>query len=220
MSRILVINPNSSVAVTQVMDESLNVLRSASGPKIVSTYLAGAPIGIETQKDIESVVLPLSEKIALEPADAYVIACFSDPGLALARESTSSMVLGVAESTYFTAVALGRRFGVISIGEGSIPRHARYIQSLGLSDFLAGDLSINSHVADLADAEQSLDRIVAVALRLRDEKKADVLILGCVGMSPYRTEIERVTSLPVLDPTQAAVARAISYLALGCKPTF
>jgi allantoin racemase len=220
MARILVINPNSSVAVTQGMDESLNALRSASGPKIVSTYLPDGPTGIETQKDIESVVLPLSEKIASEPADAYVIACFSDPGLALARETTSSLVLGVAESAYFTAIALGRRFGVISIGEGSIPRHARYIQSLGLTDFLAGDLSINSHVADLADVERSLDRIVAVALRLRDEKDADVLILGCVGMSPYRAEIEKRTALPVLDPTQAAVARAIGYLALGCKPTF
>src|SRR5580658_3314549 len=98
MARILVINPNSSVAVTQGMDESLNALRSVSGPKITSTYLADAPVGIETQKDIESVVFPLCQKIDSEPADAYVIACFSDPGLALARETTSSLVLGVAES--------------------------------------------------------------------------------------------------------------------------
>jgi allantoin racemase len=219
MARILVINPNSSIAVTQAMDESLNALRSPCGPQILSTYLSGAPLGIETQKDIESVVLPLSQKIASEAADAYIIACFSDPGLALARETTSSLVLGVAESAYFTAISLGRRFGVISIGEGSIPRHARYIDSLGLRDWLAGDLSINSHVADLADTGRSLDRIVAVALRLRDEKGADVLILGCVGMSPYRAELEKRTGLVVLDPTQAAVARAISYLALGCKPS-
>jgi allantoin racemase len=220
MARILVINPNSSVAVTQGMDESLNVFRTVGGPEILSQCLLDAPIGIETQRDIDSVVLPLSQKIATEKADAYVIACFSDPGLALARETTDSLVLGVAESAYFTAVGLGRRFGVLSIGEGSIPRHARYIQSLGLTNWLAGDLSIKSHVADLTDFERSIDRIGAVGLRLRDEKQADVLILGCVGMSPYRAELERQTGLPVLDPTQAAVARAISLMALGCKPSF
>jgi Asp/Glu/hydantoin racemase len=59
---------------------------------------------------------------------------------------------------------------------------------------------------------------VAVGRQLRDEKCADVLVLGCVGMSAYRAEVERQTGLPVIDPTQAAVARAISYLALGCKP--
>jgi allantoin racemase len=218
MARILVINPNSSAAVTQVMDDSLNVLRFAGGPEVISGYLQDAPIGIESQRDIDSVVLPLSRRIAAEPADAYVVACFSDPGLALARETTSSPVLGVAESAYFTAIGLGRRFGVVSIGEQSIPRHLRYIRSLGLQDWLAGDTSIHSDVAGLADFEHSIESIVAVGRRLRDEKCADVLILGCVGMSPYRAEVERQTGLPVIDPTQAAVARAISYLALGCKP--
>jgi Asp/Glu/hydantoin racemase len=218
MARILVINPNSSAAVTQVMNESLNVLRFAGGPEVISQYLQDAPIGIESQRDIDSVVLPLSRKIAAQPADAYVVACFSDPGLALARETTSSPVLGVAESAYFTAIGLGRRFGVIAIGERSIPRHLRYIRSLGLQDWLAGDISIHSDVAGLADFEHSIERIVVVGRQLRDEKCADVLILGCVGMSPYRAELERQTGLPVIDPTQAAVARAISYIALGCKP--
>ena len=95
MARILVINPNSSAAVTQVMDESLNALRFAGGPEVISEYLREAPLGIESQRDIDSVVLPLSRKIAAGAADAYVVACFSDPGLALARETTSSPVLGV-----------------------------------------------------------------------------------------------------------------------------
>jgi allantoin racemase len=218
MSRILVINPNSSTAVTQAMDDSLNFLRFAGGPKIVSDYLRNAPLGIESQRDIDSVVLPLSRKIAAEPADAYVVACFSDPGLALARETTNSPVLGVAESAYFTAIGLGRRFGVISIGDRSIPRHLRYIRSLGLQDWLAGDISIHSDVAGLADSGRSIERIVAVGRQLRDDRGADVLVLGCVGMSAYREEVELQTDLPVIDPTQAAVARAISYLALGWKP--
>ena len=215
MSRILVINPNSSVATTKAMNESLAPLRYTGGPEIVSTYLADGPPGIESQRDIEEAVLPLSKRISEESADAYIIACFSDPGLALARETTSKPVLGVAESAYLTAITMGRRFGIIAIGERSIPRHIRYVRALGLEDRLAGDISIDTGVTGLTDVDRSTERILSVGSELRDSKAADVLILGCVGMSPYRSVLEAHTGLPVIDPTQAAVARAMTYVALG-----
>src|SRR6218665_3888871 len=78
MSRILVINPNSSIEMTRSIDEGLDILRSPGGPEIVTTYLEGAPEGIETQLDVESVVLPLLERLKDEEADAVVLACYSD----------------------------------------------------------------------------------------------------------------------------------------------
>ena len=99
MARILVINPNSSVSVTSSMDRGLAPLRASCSGEIACVTLAEGPPGIETQADIESVVLPLSRLIAGENADAYVIACFSDPGLALARETSPRPVVGIAELT-------------------------------------------------------------------------------------------------------------------------
>ena len=64
--RIVVINPNSSVSVTQAIHETLAPLRFDKGPAIDCLTLAEGPPGIETQDHIESVVDPICETIRRE----------------------------------------------------------------------------------------------------------------------------------------------------------
>jgi Asp/Glu/hydantoin racemase len=90
----------------------------------------------------------------------------------------------------------------------------RNVRALGLSDRLAGDRPLDIGVTDMLD-NGVVDRIVEVGTELRDRDGADVLILGCASMGGYRRKIEERIGLPVVDPTQAAVARAMSLLALG-----
>src|ERR1700726_2446900 len=79
---ILVINPNSNTAVTAGMDQALAALRFAGGPAIRCATLAEGPFGIESQRDVEAVALPLRRMVEADnAADAFVIACYSDPGL-------------------------------------------------------------------------------------------------------------------------------------------
>jgi allantoin racemase len=42
-----------------------------------------------------------------------------------------------------------------------------------------------------------------------------VLVLGCAGMARYRDELEAVARIPVVEPTQAAVAMALGRVRLG-----
>ena len=79
---IVVINPNSSEAVTGAIDRAIAPLRMAGGPAIECVTLADGPPGIETQAHVEQVVQPIARLVrAREDAAAFVIACFSDPGL-------------------------------------------------------------------------------------------------------------------------------------------
>lgn len=217
MSRILVINPNSSAAVTGALDRALDPLRRADGPVIATTTLAEGPPGIETQAQVDAASAHVTAAIARERADAYVIACFSDPGLHAAREQTEAPVFGIAESACAVALTLGARFGIIAILERSIPRHLRYLDALGLRHRLAGDRAVNIGVAALADEAGTGSRLIDVGGRLRDEDGADVLILGCAGMARYRRGLEDALGVPVIDPTQAAVGQAITALALGWR---
>ena len=92
--RILVINPNSSEIVTRGIDAALDPLRMAGGPEIECRTLPEGPPAIQTQRDIEQVTLPLARMIERESdAAAFVIACFSDPGVYAAREATRRPVL-------------------------------------------------------------------------------------------------------------------------------
>jgi Asp/Glu/hydantoin racemase len=214
MPRILVVNPNSSVAVTQSIDRGLDVVRAHTRVEIVCERLPEGPEGIETQAHIESVVSPMVELMRRQKADAYVVACFSDPGLALAREALSVPVVGIAESSMLMALGLGFRFGIIAILDMSVRRHLRYIRALGLESRLAGDRAINLGVHD-ASGDGAIARIIEVGKQLRDEDGAEVLILGCAGMGQRREAIEAGVGLPVIDPTQAAVVRALGMLSLN-----
>lgn len=216
MPRILVINPNSSVSVTQAIDNGLDELRPNLKYEVVSTTLAEGPPGIETQAHIESVVQPTVRLMQSQPADAYVIACFSDPGLALAREAMKVPVVGIAESSMLLALGLGYRFGIIAILDASVRRHLKYVRTLGLEHRLAGDRALNLGVHD-AGGESAIERIIAVGRQLRDDDGADVLILGCAGMGQRREILEKELGVPVIDPSQAAVQRAAGLLALGYR---
>jgi Asp/Glu/hydantoin racemase len=217
--RILVVNPNSSESVTRGIDAALAPLRFAGGPAIECATLAGGPPGIETQAHVESVVEPLARLIRARDNDcaAFVVACYSDPGLALARESTAKPVFGIAESGMLTALTLGERFGVIAILPRSIPRHLRYIGALGLGARFAGERAIGMGVAELADETRTLARMIEVAAALRERDGADVVVMGCAGMARYRARIEQAVGVPVVEPCQAAVTMALGRVRLGWR---
>jgi Asp/Glu/hydantoin racemase len=220
VSRILVINPNSSVEVTRALDRALDPLRSTGGPVIATMTMVEGPPGIETQAQVDAASAHVTAAIARDKADAYVIACFSDPGLFAAREHTHAPVFGIAESACAAALTLGVRFGIIAILDRSIPRHLRYIDALGLRTRLAGDRAIDIGVAGLSDEAHTATRLIEVGRQLRDHDGADVLILGCAGLARYRHGVEQALGVPVIDPTQAAVGQAISALALGWRRQF
>src|SRR5712691_3556324 len=214
---IIVINPNSTTAVTATMDEGLAPLRIAGGPAIECLTLADGPPGIESQSDADGVIAPLCRTIRARDneAAAFVVACFSDPGLHSARDTTRKPVLGIAECGILTALTLGQRFGIIAILAKSVPRHLRYVGAMGLTGRLAGDLPIGLGVTELAQESETLKRMIETGVRLRDEKGADVLVMGCAGMARYRGRLQAALGIPVVEPTQAAVTMAIGRVRLG-----
>ena len=95
-SRILVVNPNCNEAVTRGLRDALARLAFDGGPLIECRTLVEGPYGIETQEHVESVVLPLRRLVAASgDVDAFVIACYSDPGLQACREATTRPVFGI-----------------------------------------------------------------------------------------------------------------------------
>jgi allantoin racemase len=208
--RIRVVNPNSNEAVTRGLDAALEPLRFVNGPEIVCSTLAEGPFGIETQADVECVVMPLRRLVEADnSSDAFVIACYSDPGLHVCREGTTRPVFGIAECGVLTALARGGRFGVIAISQRSISRHMRYLMQMGLTDRLAGERPLEMSVAETASGEKTLERMVDVGRQLKEKDGAETLVMGCAGMARHRGPLERALGIPVIDPTQAAVTMAL-----------
>jgi Asp/Glu/hydantoin racemase len=214
---ILVINPNSTEVVTRGIDEACAPLRIPGGPAIETATLAEGPPGVETQQHVDALVPHLLRFVAERERryDAFVIACYSDPGLHSLREATRKPVLGIAECGIFTALTLGQRFGVIAILQNAIARHLRYLGALGVMDRFAAELPVELPVVELADREKTFARMVQVGKALRDEHGAAVVVMGCAGMARYRDGLQRELGIPVVEPTQAAVTMAIGRVRLG-----
>jgi Asp/Glu/hydantoin racemase len=214
--RIRVVNPNSNEAVTRGIDEAVQPLRFDGGPEIVCATLAEGPLGIETQEHVESVTLPLRRLVEADNAsDAFIIACYSDPGLHVCREGTTRPVFGIAECGVLTALARAERFGVIAIMQRSIARHIRYLRQMGLMDRLAGERPLNMSVAEIASGEGTLSRMIEVGRALKDQDGANAIVMGCAGMARHRKPLEDALGIPVIDPTQAAVTMALGVVQLG-----
>jgi len=132
--------------------------------------------------------------------DAFVIACYSDPGLQVCREATAKPVFGIQECGVLAAMAQGDRFGVIALQERSIRRHLRYLRQMGVMERLARERAANLSVEECASGMKTFEQLCAVAEQLRDDDQADTIILGCAGMASHRSDLESRTGIPVIDP--------------------
>ena len=208
--RILVINPNSNVIVTKGLEVALQPLDFADGPEIVCASLDDGPYGVESQADVDSVTMPLRRLVESDNSSAaFVIACYSDPGLHVCREGTDRPVFGIAECGVLTAMTRAETFGVIAIAQRSIRRHIRYLRQMGLMDRLAGERPLNMSVAETASGDGTLAKMIEVGRALKDEDRAGAIVMGCAGMARLRRPLEDALGIPVIDPTQAAVAMAL-----------
>jgi allantoin racemase len=214
MLRILLINPNSSAACTVGIDAAVAGFRHPGGPTIDVVGLPEGPPAIYTWRDWHAVVEPLCRRIERETADAYVIACASDPGIEAARTVTEHPVLGVFRCAIAAAAARVEQFGVIAIADASRERHLAALRAIGLEKRLAAEIALNVTMEALLEPDAARARLVEAA-RACAAAGAGAVILGCTGMAHHRAAVERAAGVPIIEPCQAAVGLAMAQIALG-----
>jgi Asp/Glu/hydantoin racemase len=57
--------------------------------------------------------------------------------------------------------------------------------------------------------------MIDVGRALREQDGAMSIVMGCAGMARHRKPLEEALGIPVIDPTQAAVAMAVGTLAVS-----
>lgn len=194
--------------MTNGIRDGIAPLQRTTRHRIDCLGLSDGPPGINTQADVEAVIPLIESCINQRPRDAYVLACFSDPGIRHLRRSCGSRIFGIGECAYLQAMSLGDRFGVISTVPEATARHRRYLAELGFIGRLSDDLPLDLGVTDLESEERTSERVFSVAESLV-AGGADVLILGCAGMSKYQERLRDGFGKPVIEPTVAALQLAL-----------
>nr|WP_240620815.1 aspartate/glutamate racemase family protein [Pseudooceanicola lipolyticus] len=195
--------------MTDGLDRALASFRLTGGPAIECVTLTEGPFGIESQLHSDQVVLPLVDLIARRSdAAAFIIACYSDPGIDACRSVSPVPVFGIQESGLLTALSRADRIGIVAIAEASEKRHRLYMRRMGVSSRIAGERALNMTVDETARGTGTFTRLQEVGRALISDG-AEALVLGCAGMAVHRAPLEQVLGIPVIDPTQAAVSMAM-----------
>ena len=214
---IIVVNPNSDETVTEALSRAVEGFRFAGGPSIECVTLKDGPLGILTEQHVQEAALRFGRYATERPdAGAIISACYSQPGVDLARSLTSVPVFGIQDAGVFTALAHADLFGVIAVAPGSIPRHLRHLRRIGVDQRLAAEVALAEpvSVAESGIGERSF-ALLERAGRELVEKGAGAIVLGCAGMSGHRSRLAKQLAIPIIDPTQAAVALALGTILTG-----
>lgn len=215
---IHLINPNSTASMTAQALESALLVKNA-GTTLSASNPADSPVSIEGGADEAMAVPAMLAEIRKGEArgiDAYVLACFDDPGLHAAREVARGPVIGICQAAVQVAMTISRRFSIITTLSRSVPiiedlvdgygagRHCRNVRAI--------DLPVLHLEEDPAEAERLLRAEIEIARR---EDRAEAIVLGCAGMSSLCDRLRQATGIPVIDGVTAAVKLAEALVGAG-----
>ena len=213
--RILVVNPNTTVSMTEKIGAAARRVASA-GTEIVAVNSAFGPASIEGFYDEAMSLAGLLAVIRnSQDHDAVVIACFDDTGLDAARCLTDKPVIGIGEAAYHMASMISNKFSVVTTLARSVPALEHNLHRYGLMARCARVRSSEVAVLDLEHpGSDACNRISAEIGRAVAEDRAEAIVLGCAGMADLAEALAQEHGLPVLDGVTCAVGLAEAMVRL------
>ena len=214
MPKALVINPNTSAAMTREIKETTDQLFRPPWSVEVRAAPAG-PESLESWSDyyLASVcVLPLIAEMS--DVDGVVLACFGDPGLYVLKESCEVPVVGIAEASIALSTLIGAKFGILAGMGRAVALMDNMVQTYGMGSRYAGSVSLGMRVLEFErDRNRTLKNLERASEAAR-KRGAEVLLLGCAGLTGFVAELQENVQMPVIDPVEAG-CRMLHALVAG-----
>lgn len=215
MTRITVINPNTSTELTDTIVAAAQAVSGAGVTVVGANPSVGVP-SVESHAEEAIAAVGVLEQIREHRAatDAFVVACFGDTGVQAAREVATCPVVGMTEAALQTACLVAHRFVVITMPPRTIAHSDRVVQALGLEHRCAV-VAVDVPVAELVGGSTHLLDAFAEAARTAIGDGSEAVVLGCAGLADLVQPLSEVLGVPVIDGVAAAVGVATGLVAMG-----
>ena len=206
---IVLINPNSTDAMTQAMVETA----LKAGVVLEGWTSVEGPAAIQGPEDGEVCIPPmltLVRKASDAGAKAIIIGCFDDTGLDAARDIASCPVIGIGQAAYHMAVLSGRKFSVVTTLDVSVPVLEANIQAYGFTTQLARVRACGVPVLDLeTDPAGTAPVVMGEINRAVSEDKVNTIVLGCAGMVHIPAHFDKNGAVRLIDGVTSAAQLAM-----------
>jgi allantoin racemase len=214
MRRILLINPNSSVATTEMM---VGIAQTAAAG---ACELAGATARRAPSMIVEPDALAAAAAEVVEIAmandgkyDGFIVAAFGDPGLAKIRERCRAPAVGIAESACREASSGGRRFGIATTTPALKAAIDQRVAALGLSAQYTGLRLTTADPTELVKDGDRMREALADAVRhCINDDRAEAVIIGGGPLGEAARALAPMFSIPIVAPISAAVRSILAIL--------
>lgn len=217
---LLVINPNTGTEMTGQIEKQLKKICPANVALTVETNVAG-PVSIEGHIDEIVSAYHMLELIAekKDAYDGYLVACFSNhPSIAMLRELTGKPVVGIAEGACHMASVLGNEFAIVTTSPKWVPMLTEAVELFGLKQKCSGVFTSGLSVEDLHKlSEEKVEMEIIKAGQKALNAGAEVLCLGCAGMSGMQQKLEEQLNVPVVDSCEAGFMMLYALCSMGLK---
>lgn len=213
--RLGLINPNTSADDTEEMAAAARAVVD-DAVEIVAVTAERGPRSIESGADEAIAAAEVVRLMTAHPGlDAYLIACFSDPGCTAARELTTAPVVGIGEAAYRATMMVARRFAVITTLARGVPQLEEEMEHLGVRRHCAGVLALGIGVEQQGAA--TLDAITAAGRRAVTELGAEALVLACGAMTEVEAAVRERTGVPVVTGVAVGALFAVALVRAGLR---
>lgn len=178
------------------------------------------PLSIESTVEEEWSTVGVMKLVAAheDAFDGFVIGCFGDPGLAGARELTTTPVVGPAAASFHTAAQVADRFSCITILESTQPFTRRLIHEYGFGENLASVPIVEAPVLDIDHSSDALvEDMIEAGRHAIEEDGAEALVPGCMSLSfmQVHDEIADALGVPFIDPVTVGLETASTWARHG-----
>jgi allantoin racemase len=215
--RILVVNVNTTATMTASIGAQAAAV-AAPGTEIVPlTPLFGAE-SVEGNYESYLAAVAVMETVRRypEPFDAVIQAGYGEHGREGLQELLDVPVVDITEAAASTAMFLGHKYSVVTTLDRAVPMISDRLKLAGLLDRCASVRASGMAVLDLErDPGAAVEAIAREAVRAVEDDRAEVVCLGCGGMSGLVEKVRDRTGAPVVDGVTAAVTIAESLVRLG-----
>jgi len=215
--RIKAINPNTTLEMTENIGRQVRRYTS-DDVEVEAVSPEKGPISIESYYDDFLAVPGVLEEIlsADDDVDAFINACWGDPGIDACREVTEKPVVGIAEASMYVANMLGANFSVATI----LPRARDFIEERVRTTGLWGQCaSVRCTELTVVETEETRnaaeDALYDAAMTAIEEDGAEAICLGCAGMGGLDEPLEARLPVPVIDSVAAAGVITEGMVRLG-----
>jgi allantoin racemase len=210
--RILLINPNTSVSVTEKIAA---LARAVAGDGVEFHAVTGGFGAPYIASRAAAVVAAHAALDALTQhaagCDAVHLACFGDPGVLALREQSAVPVVGMAEASIQEACRHAGRFSIVTGGAAWGPMLREYVASLGLSGRLASVRTVAATGDRIArDPDAAMAELTAACIACASDDRADAVILGGAGLAGLASRIQPGLSAPLICSMEAGTRAAVA----------